>query len=189
MDQPPMTRPQPTSEALLRDYFHGKDENRPLYIARAFAPDARLRMILKTQAIAFPSEVEGAPGIADTLVRKFGQTYENVYTFYLARPTAGARLDQFACDWMVAMTDKTSGQVRVGCGSYDWHFQADPHLVRELAITIDAMEVLPAETAGAVFDWITALPYPWTDRAAISAGAPALAALRPVLAYLNRADA
>ncbi|WP_198952784.1 MULTISPECIES: hypothetical protein [unclassified Achromobacter] len=184
-----MTRPQPTSEALLRDYFHGKDENRPLYIARAFAPDARLRMILKTQAIAFPSEVEGAPGIADTLVRKFGQTYENVYTFYLARPTAGARLDQFACDWMVAMTDKTSGQVRVGCGSYDWHFQADPHLVRELAITIDAMEVLPAETAGAVFDWITALPYPWTDRAAISAGAPALAALRPVLAYLNRADA
>lgn len=183
-----MTRPQPTSEALLRDYFHGKDENRPLYIARAFAPDARLRMILKTQAIAFPSEVEGEPGIADTLVRKFGQTYENVYTFYLARPTAGARLDQFVCDWMVAMTDKTSSQVRVGCGSYDWRFQADPHLVRELAITIDAMEVLPAETAGAVFDWITALPYPWTDRAAISAGAPALLALRPVLAYLNRAD-
>jgi hypothetical protein len=178
-----------TTEALLRDYFHAKDENRPLYMARAFAPDARLRMVLKTQSIAFPSEAVGEPAITDALVRKFGQTYENVFTFYLARPVAGAALAEFKCDWLVGMTEKASGNVRVGCGTYEWTFQMQPHLVRELVITIETMETLPAGEAAAVLDWLTALPYPWTGRAAISAGAPAIEALAPVLAYLNRGAA
>lgn len=178
--------PASTTEQLLRDYFHAKDENRPLYMARAFAPAAALRMVLKTQSIAFPSEVSGEPAIADTLVRKFGQTYENVYTFYLARPAPGAVLADFSCDWMVGMTEKASGNVRVGCGRYDWRFQAEPHRVRELVITIEAMETLAPATAAAVLGWLTALPYPWADRSAICAGAPALAELAPVLAYLNR---
>ncbi|WP_427184235.1 hypothetical protein ACL598_24540 [Bordetella bronchialis] len=165
-----------TTEQLLRDYFHAKDENRPWYMARAFAPDARLDMVLKTQAIAFPSEVVGVSAIADTLSRNFGQTYDNVYTFYLDRPAAGAVLDAFSCDWMVAMTEKAGGKVRVGCGRYDWRFQADPHRVSHLTITIETMETLPAETMPAVFGWITALPYPWLDRTAL-AGMPALPGL------------
>lgn len=75
-----------TTACLLRDYFRAKDENRPLYMARAFAPDAVLKMALRTQAIAFPPESHGLAAIADTLSRKFGQTYDNVYTFYLAHP-------------------------------------------------------------------------------------------------------
>ena len=79
-------QPQPSTESVLRDYFHAKDENRPLYMARAFAPDAVLKMALRTQAIAFPPESHGLAAITDTLVRKFGQTYDNVFTFYLSRP-------------------------------------------------------------------------------------------------------
>ena len=55
-------------------------------MARAFAPDAVLKMALRTQAIAFPPESHGLAAITDTLVRKFGQTYDNVFTFYLSRP-------------------------------------------------------------------------------------------------------
>jgi hypothetical protein len=178
-----------TTEQLLRDYFHGKDENRPLFIARAFAPDARLRMVLKTQSIAFPAEVSGEPGIADTLVRKFGQSYENVFTFYLSRPAARAKLDAFQCDWLVGMTEKASGNVRVGCGRYDWLFQAQPHQIRDMTITIEAMETLPPETTGQVFGWLTAQPYPWTDSGTVAAGAPDLPGLAPVIAYLTRAKA
>ncbi|AOB33016.1 hypothetical protein AKI39_23115 [Bordetella sp. H567] len=165
-----------TTEQLLRDYFHAKDENRPWYMARAFAPDARLNMVLKTASIAFPSEVAGEPAIADTLVRAFGQTYDNVYTFYLDRPAPGTVLDEFSCDWMVAMTEKATGNVRVGCGRYDWRFQAEPHRVKHLTITIESMETLAAEAMPAVFEWITSLPYPWLDRAAL-AHMPALPGL------------
>uniref|UniRef100_UPI0039F01AA2 hypothetical protein n=1 Tax=Bordetella sputigena TaxID=1416810 RepID=UPI0039F01AA2 len=173
-----------TTEQLLRDYFHAKDENRPWYMARAFAPDARLSMVLKTQAIDFPSEVAGEPAIADTLSRAFGQTYDNVYTFYLDRPAPGAVLDAFSCDWMVAMTEKATGKVRVGCGRYDWRFQADPHLVKHLTITIESMATLPADTMPVVFGWITALPYPWLERAALD-GMPAVPGLEN-LRWLTR---
>jgi hypothetical protein len=112
-----------------------------------------------------------------------------VYTFYLSRPEAGAALPEFHCDWLVGMTEKATGNVRVGCGRYDWTFQAQPHRARELAITIETMETLPAGEAAAVLGWLTALPYPWADCAAISAGAPPIEGLAPVLAYLNRAGA
>ena len=48
-----------STESVLRDYFHAKDENRPHYMARAFADDAVLKMALRTQAIAFPPESHG----------------------------------------------------------------------------------------------------------------------------------
>ncbi|WP_420042466.1 hypothetical protein [Bordetella genomosp. 9] len=171
-----MTATDATTEQLLRDYFRAKDENRPWFMARAFAPDARLRMVLKTSTIAFPSEVSGEPAIADTLVRKFGQTYENVHTFYLDRPAPGAVLTSFSCGWMVAMTEKASGNVRVGWGRYDWRFRHAPHRVEHLTITIDSMETLAPEAMPEILGWITQLPYPWLDRAAL-AGAPDLPAL------------
>lgn len=175
-----------TTLARLRDYFHAKDENRPHYMARAFAPDAVLEMRLNTQAIAFPPNARGLDAITDTLVRKFGQTYDNVYTFYLDRPADDARLPHYSCDWFVAMTEKATGLVRVGAGRYDWEFNAEPYLVRRLVITIDTMEVLPAANGEAVLNWITALPYPWTDAPRVVAGAPRIEALAPVMHWLRR---
>ncbi|MFG0232737.1 hypothetical protein [Achromobacter sp. AONIH1] len=177
-------QPQPSTESVLRDYFHAKDENRPLYMARAFAPDAVLKMALRTQAIAFPPESHGLAAITDTLVRKFGQTYDNVFTFYLSRPEAGQRLSEYRCDWLVGMTEKAGGAVRVGCGRYDWNFQAEPYRAERLTITIETMVTLPPDDAGAVFGWLTALDYPWTDARRAVAGAPPLEALAPVAHYL-----
>lgn len=173
-----------STESLLRDYFHAKDENRPIYMAQAFANDAVLKMALRTQAIAFPPESHGLAAITDTLVRKFGQTYDNVFTFYLSRPQADATLPEYACDWVVGMTEKATGNVRVGCGRYDWVFQADPYRAKRLTITIESMVSLPPDNAPAVFGWLTSLDYPWTDARRVVAAAPPLEALAPVVHYL-----
>lgn len=175
-----------STATLLRNYFHAKDENRPLYMARTFTSDAVLTMTLRTQAIAFPPEARGLEAMTDALVRKFGQAYENVFTFYLGHPGANAVLPEYRCDWFVGMTEKATGEVRVGCGSYDWVFQEKPHLAKRLTITIETMQSLPADTAAAVFGWLTALPYPWTDAQRVVASAPPIEALAPVMQWIRR---
>src|SRR5690606_28709303 len=150
-----------TTAALMRNYLRAKDENRPLYMARAFASDAVLKLTLRTPAIAFPPEARGREAITDALVRSCGHNYENVFTFYLGHPGPDAVLSDYTCDWLVGMTEKATGRLRIGCGSYDWEFQAAPHMARKLNITIETMLTLPADTESAVFSWLTALPYPW----------------------------
>lgn len=88
----------PTTESILRNYFHAKDENRTHLLTQVFAENARLEMQVNSDAIFFPAVTQGRDAIGDVLVRKFGQTYENVYSFCLQRPTPGIVADQFSCD-------------------------------------------------------------------------------------------
>jgi hypothetical protein len=60
---------------------------------------------------------------------------------------------------MVVMTEKESRAVRVGCGSYDWHFAPDSFLADRLSITIEVMQSLPSQDADDVMNWVFALPY------------------------------
>ena len=174
---------------LLRDYIRAKDENRPHLIPKVFAANACLEMRVKTDSISFPAVSQGAATIADVLVRRFNQTYENIYTFYLDRPLAGEATPPavFACDWLVGMSEKATGNVRVGCGRYEWVFQPEaPHRVERLAITIEAMQALPSVQLAPVLEWLLALGYPWASAVAVREFAPPLKALEPVLAYLGR---
>jgi hypothetical protein len=174
-----------TPEQVLRDYFHAKDENRPHLMRQVFCEDALLRMEVKSEAISFPAQTHGLVAITDVLVSRFGQSYENVYSFYLGRPAAGD--EAFTCDWLVGMSVKGGGELRVGCGRYDWRFRrGQPLLASELAITIEQMQVLPARQADAVFAWLTGLSYPWTSAPAVLASAPDIPALVPVLQHLGR---
>ena len=174
-----------TPEQVLRDYFHAKDENRPHLMRQVFCEDALLRMEVKSEAIAFPAQTHGLVAITDVLVSRFGQSYENVYSFYLSRPAAGD--EAFSCDWLVGMSVKGSGELRVGCGRYDWRFRrGQPLLANALSITIEQMQVLPAQQADAVFAWLTGLSYPWTSAQAVLAAAPDIPALVPVLQHLGR---
>jgi hypothetical protein len=50
----------------------GKDGNRPLLMKRAFADDAELEMVVRTDAISFPSSAKGQSAIEDIFVRRFG---------------------------------------------------------------------------------------------------------------------
>lgn len=177
-----------TTEMILRNYFHAKDENRPHLLRRVFTSDARLQIINNTETIAFPAESQGREAIADVLVRRFGQTYENVYSFYMARPQTP--MAAFACDWLVGMSEKDKRHVRVGCGCYDWEFeQAAPNLASRLVITIDTMQVLPPHRLPVIMQWLQQLVYPWTSPAAVIETAPDIVSLEPVLRFFAQKGA
>lgn len=150
-----------SSSEQIHNYILAKDGNRPHLLQHVFAENAVLEMVVKTDAIAFPSLSKGIESIMDVLVRKFGQTYENVYTLCLEDSPVKSS-DSFSCKWLVVMSEKTSGIVRVGCGRYDWLFQPEEaHLVEKLIITIENMQLHPKENLNVFMDWISNLPYPW----------------------------
>jgi len=174
-----------SAQRVLRAYFHAKDENRPLLLAGVFSVDARLEILNRSDRISFPAVTVGLDRIADVLVRRFNQTYENIYSFYMDRPAEDA--DAFACDWLVGMTEKETGNARVGCGRYDWAFRRAPaFLASRLLITIESMVVLPPAATDEVMRWLGGLSYPWASAASVSS-APRLDALEPVVNYLGRA--
>jgi hypothetical protein len=170
-------------ESVLRNYFHAKDENRPHLLERVFEPSAELVVVNHAETIAFPARTVGREAIADAFVRNFGQTYENVYSFYLRRPPAAVRA--FSCGWLVAMSEKQSKSVRVGCGRYDWSFaESAPHLATHLTITIQAMQVLPPTELSAVLAWVQTLDYPWCAVEDVVRDSPSIELLAPVLQHL-----
>ena len=150
-----------TLAELVRTYIAAKDTNRPHLVSQAFARTATVEMIVKTDAIAFSPEAHGREAIAEMLVRRFGQQYENVYTLCLCDPPPreALRLD---CGWLVMMSEKQTQRVRAGFGRYAWEWQPQVEpLVQRLAVTIERMESFDEEVGVAGFAWVERLPYPW----------------------------
>src|SRR5262245_29104667 len=132
----------PTPAQAIGTYIQARDGNRPCLMRRAFADDAVLEMIVKTEAISFPASAAGLDVIPDVLIRRFLLDYENVYTFCLSPPPY-TLADRFSCRWLVGMSSRSGGEVRVGCGQYDWRFSAaSDGLVDRLRITIERMAIL-----------------------------------------------
>jgi hypothetical protein len=172
------------TDVVLRCYFHAKDENRPHLLDHVFSEDAVLEVVNSTSTIAFPAVTSGRDAIADVLVRAFGRTYENVYSFYLQRPSG--QLSAFECEWVVAMTEKDSRKLRIGCGRYEWEFDSTPPtLARRLVITIAEMQVLPASVAHEAFVALAALSYPWSSPAEVRAAASTHTFLVPIVQQLS----
>ena len=168
----------------VQTYILAKDGNRPFLISRAFAEDAKLDIVLNTDAIAFPRETRGRAGIEDLLVRRFNIEYENVFTFCLAEPPPAGRR-HFPCHWLVGMSAKADGRLRVGCGRYDWHFDSQGK-IEKLVITAEVMKVHPAGELAAVMDWLSALPYPWCSADQALVRLPAVEGLCDIKTYLKQ---
>jgi len=174
-----------TPEAVLRGYFHAKDENRPHLLEEVFSPDAELVVRNQSANIAFPPLTRGRSAIAEVLVRSFALAYENVYSFYLGRPRPSVR--EFTCPWLVGMSERSSGQVRVGCGTYEWAFEPHAsHMARRLVVDIEAMQLLHAAESTPVFAWLRALNYPWSSADRALHGLPANELLSPIAQFLSR---
>jgi hypothetical protein len=102
-------------------------------------------MVVRTDAISFPSSAKGLEQLTQVLVTNFGDQHENVRTFCLSRPNSDYP-PYLRCDWLVGMSARQGGAVRVGCGHYGWHFGSDDdRRVKKLAIDIEVVCVLPAE--------------------------------------------
>jgi hypothetical protein len=179
----------PTPERLVRTYIRAKDENRPHLMEHVFAEDACLEIIVKSGTISFPPVTRGLASITEVLVRSFAIAYENVYTFCLERPDLQTRERGFSCDWLVGMSEREGGRVRVGCGRYDWRFSPEGLcLVDRLVITIEVMQVLPPGCNKGVFEWLSGLPYPWCSAEVIAKTAPVVEGIEAVIQYLTRRE-
>ena len=175
----------PSPFEAVSTYFYAKDGNRPFLMRRAFAEDVHLEMVVKTEAISFPSSAKGVAAIEEILGRRFANEFENVYTFCLARPTEANR-HHFPCHWLVGMSAKNNGPIRVGSGRYDWYFTSGAHcLVEKLIITIDVMQIFPANELDRIMSWITSLPYPWCRPDEAARDMPRIEGLAPVERYLK----
>ena len=144
----------------INKYILGKDCNRPFLLNDAFTTDATLETNVQTETIDFPKSLSGRDAIVDTLVRKFNQQYENIYTFCIAaEPHTDKEI--FSCHWMVVMTAKEDKSLRIGCGQYDWVFESATDRASSLCITINMMETSPPSKTENVLNWASNLPYPW----------------------------
>ena len=141
-------------------------------------------MVVKTDAISFPNTASGLSAVEDVLVRRFDVDYENIYTFCLSQPPEAAK-PRFQCQWLVGMSTKATGEIRVGCGGYDWHFNDDGK-VGKLIITIDVMKVLSGCHLNAVMAWLSSLPYPWCSPILALKAFPANDDLSDIVAHLKQ---
>ena len=175
----------PSPLETVSTYFYAKDGNRPFLMRRAFAEGAQLEMVVNTEAISFPGSAKGVAAIEEILGRRFANDFENVYTFCLARPTEANR-HHFPSNWLVAMSAKNNGPIRVGSGRYDWYFTSDTkYLTEKLTITIDVMQVFPASELDRIMDWIIGLPYPWCTPGEAMRDMPRIEGLESVVRYLR----
>jgi len=165
-------------------YLRAKDHNRPHLMRQAFAPDARLEMVVHAGTISFPSSAQGIEAITEVLVRQFARSFENVHTLCIgAPPTQDA--PHYSCQWLVGMSEKDSRAVRVGCGRYDWVFDSSPpRLARQLTITIEQMHSLAPEQLAPLMAWFSNLPAPWCAAPELMTGAPAIDSLGTVIDWL-----
>lgn len=167
----------------IEHYIFGKDGNRPDLLRHAFTPDATLNMLVRTSSILFPPNVEGREEIANVLVRRFSLQYENVYTFCLdAPPKPEASAHQ--CKWLVGMSTKATGELRLGCGEYHWVFSPQSGLATRLSITIEHMLECPSLHRQDVMDWLQGLRYPWCKTDEMLVSVPPLDCVAPVMAYV-----
>jgi hypothetical protein len=172
----------------ISTYIFAKDSNRPELMKHAFAGDCELEMVVKTDAISFPSSAKGLEQITQVLVTNFGDQYENVRTFCLSRPNSDF-LPHFRCDWLVGMSARQGGAVRVGCGHYSWQFGSDDDgRVKKLVVDIEVMCVLPVEEAEPITQWLAALPYPWCSDIQSCESIPAIDGRRPIDRFLRRME-
>ena len=174
-----------TPSDAVSTYILAKDGNRPFLMRPVFAEDAELETVVKTDAISFPSSAKGVSAIEDILVRRFGLDYENIYTFCLSQPSEANRR-HFPCHWLVGMSARNDGRVRIGCGRYDWYFAPDKECrVERLVIAIDVMKILPAVDLAASMKWLSSLPYPWCAPADAIRDVPAIEELAEIKTYLK----
>lgn len=178
----------PSARETIEAYILAKDGNRPFLMEKAFAEDAVLEVAVTSGAISFPPTSSGLESIANTLVREFARSYENVHTFCLGSPPSHDSAP-FSCDWLVAMSEKENRSVRVGYGRYDWHFRSPTRRAARLKITIQLMESLAPGALVHIMHWVSTLPYPWCPARLALAELPDFPELRSVRQHLANRSA
>lgn len=167
----------------IESYIRAKDENRPDLLRHSFKVSATAALTVNTSNISFPSTLCGLTEISETLVRRFNQTYENIYTFCIGDAPLG-KPTSHTCQWLVGMSTKESKEIRIGCGKYEWSFDPETGLATFLHIHIDQMRTGPAQELEPLMDWLRTLDYPWCKARKAKSQIPSLSTLENITPYL-----
>ena len=175
-----------TQQDLVLKYICAKDKNRPHLMSEVFTSNASLEMKLQTQNISFPSQTTGLENITEVLVSTFSESYEKVHTFCIS-DTIKNHEQMLTSDWIVCMSEKSSGDVRIGYGVYDWIFTKDENTkVKHLTIKIEEMFTLEKEYSSIFFDWVGELSYPLCNLETVFKNSPKIEALKSIENYFRK---
>lgn len=153
---------------IIARYIEAKDQNRPHLMPHAFEDTAILTMQVESSEIEFPAQVNGRQAISQTLVRDFAGRFENIYTYCLTQPD-DETADGCQLNWLVIMTERASGNIKLGYGRYDWLFNSQSGLCSKLHIHIEHMQVVSAQVADKIYQRIGDYPTPWQPADALLA--------------------
>jgi len=167
-------------------YIKGKDANKPHLFESVFSQDAVLKMMVQSDNISFPEEVNGLDAITKTLSSEFNLAYENIYTLCFL-DTFKQSENLINCHWLVGMTSKETGEVKVGYGDYHWTFELEgEHKVSKLIILIEDMLVLPKEQSSYILNWLESGTYPWAMTSATLETMPDIEGLSGAAEFLGK---
>ncbi len=178
-----------TPTSLLSGYLQAKDGNQPQLIREIFLPDAVVTFSIATDGISFPERTEGVEAITHMLVTDFRKKYSRCRTYYVCDALELQNNSVECLPWLVLMQEVATGNMRIGNGTYDWHFkqQADGQLrVCALHISIEKMDVIVNADGTLLGTMQSALPYPWLPPATLHAEFKMLASLEPELEFVDR---
>jgi hypothetical protein len=169
---------------IMQYYIRAKDDNKPHMMQSVFTDSATLEMKVKSGSISFPASSIGLNDITNVLVRNFSQTYENVYTFCLS-DSLDSQERAMSCDWLVGMSERDGGNVRIGCGRYDWTFNDEKNpLANHLTIIIEQMLVFTPEYEKQIMEWLEGMPYPFCDSETALQSMPDIDPLKIIRNYI-----
>ena len=153
---------------LLEKYIEGKDLDRYKILEEIYSPTAIVSFIINADNVEFPNEIHGNLEIVKILSADFNKKYDLVKTYYLSKHFH--EIDSLQIknqNWLVVMKERSSGNIRVGTGYYNWDFEklnTSELKIRNHKIFIHSMLELPSESIDLLYDLQKTFRYPWANK-------------------------
>lgn len=156
-----------TIKEVLEKYIKGKDTDQFKLLESIYSENSEVTFEIKPNSITFPSVISGNKEIAQILSSEFNKKYCNVKTYYLSEnfpDIENLKIDKQK--WLVLMSEKNSGVLYAGAGSYNWEFEYGKEQVLKIKhhhIFIEAMIKLKNLPLQFIIDLQNSIPYPWAS--------------------------
>lgn len=169
-------------DRVLTEYLAAKDEQRPHLMKQVFSDDAVFESRFEFDT-DFPTDGPsvGQKAVIDAF-RGLGAMMENIYTVCTVDSVDDAETTM-SCGWLVGMSERATGRVRVAWGDYRWTFDHHGTRATELIVTMKHMAFIEPEQLDAVMVWLRHLPSPWVSAEQLVGDAPAFDELAPMGRY------
>jgi len=172
--------------ALLHKYLQAKDESRPYLFRQVFPENGRFQTRFSIDTDFDQGGMrEGIAEITNTF-GMLGRFFENIFTTCPIESASYTEEGQLQSTWIVGMSSRDNGDIRIAAGAYLWTFDEESGKVAELDVLMEHMLEFPGKHLAAIMDWLSALPQPWCETKALLDGMPEIEGLEPVRTYFSK---